>query len=271
MTPMNTGDIKKSAEGILKYINEMCLENRIVFYLAFGTALGAVRHNGFIPWDDDIDIYMTRNEYIKFSDVMKKQSNEQYRLVDIYIDKKYMLPLPKVVDNNTVVEYTNQNNNFNVGVWVDIFVLDNVPENEVERSAFIEQLEKIQAKWYFLQYKRKYDKNNVIGTFKSVVYSTFKTFVSPRIYARKLDILAQKYKDNRSSLVGNMQYSSIRREKTVIPVSLLGKGKKCMFEGNEYNCPERVEDYLCLLYSDYMTLPPIEKRSSKHSTKAYFR
>ena len=122
-------EIKKIEISILDYIASVCEENNIGYYLAYGTLLGAIRHHGFIPWDDDIDIYMLREDYMKFIEIAKEHIHHRYKLLSIYNDDDYYYEFAKVVDSNTKLKINNVKQIKKEGVWVDIFPLDNVPKH----------------------------------------------------------------------------------------------------------------------------------------------
>ena len=132
-------NIKLVQEKILetmKYIDKLCRENNIEYYIMGGTALGAVRHGGFIPWDDDLDIFMTPNEYQKFKAVFEKEQSEKFVLQEWKTTKKY-LEYAKVRMNGTtfIEESLKDRKDMHHGIYVDIMILHKVPD-----SKFIQKL-----------------------------------------------------------------------------------------------------------------------------------
>ena len=115
----------------LKYLDKICKENNIEYYLAFGTLLGAVRHKGFIPWDDDIDIAMTGENYLKLLEVMKKNENKKYFFQTLETEKNYYLMWSKLRINNTLFAKEEQlANKINHGIFVDVFPLFEYPDKK---------------------------------------------------------------------------------------------------------------------------------------------
>ena len=111
--------------GILQFIKKVCDENQIRYYLAYGTLIGAVRHKGFIPWDDDIDIMMPRKDYKKLLAILNEQQHPYYKLISADTDKRFQVPLPKIVDTRTLlVQDYDIIEPVPLGVYVDIFLMD---------------------------------------------------------------------------------------------------------------------------------------------------
>ncbi len=117
--------IQFEEKQILKAVHEICVNNNIKYYIYGGTLLGAVRHKGFIPWDDDIDILMYRNDYKKFEKIAKKALSKDYFLQNNLTDKGYYQIWPKIRRNGTVLENVSEVNlTMHKGVFIDIFMLD---------------------------------------------------------------------------------------------------------------------------------------------------
>ena len=124
MKKIGLDEIKNRELEILKWIDKTCKENGITYFLAYGTLLGAVRHKGFIPRDDDIDIFMTRENYNKFLDINNKEISKKFSVLSLETEKTYYYPFAKVVDNDTYVDEKKFKKIDKLGVWVDIFPLD---------------------------------------------------------------------------------------------------------------------------------------------------
>ena len=115
-----TGEEVKQVElGILDYINSICKEHKIEYFLDYGTLLGAIRHKGFIPWDDDIDICMTRKNYERFVSVFSKDDKSNYKLLSMETSSSYYYEFGKVVDTRTVLNETETIELPGMGIWVD--------------------------------------------------------------------------------------------------------------------------------------------------------
>jgi lipopolysaccharide cholinephosphotransferase len=127
----NVKDVQKKILEIMKYIDKICRENGIVYYIMGGTALGAVRHGGFIPWDDDLDIFMTPDQYVKFKEVFEQAESEQFILQEWRTTPNY-LEYAKVRMNGTtfIEEVFKDRQDMHQGIYVDIMILHKVPDNQ---------------------------------------------------------------------------------------------------------------------------------------------
>ncbi len=114
---------------MLKYIDEICTSNNLRYYAAYGTLLGTIRHNGFIPWDDDIDLYMPRSEYEKFSELLQNDS-AYYKTISIEENEDYFHPFAKVYDSKTTIIENGIPTKYDMGVYIDIFIIDGLPDNQ---------------------------------------------------------------------------------------------------------------------------------------------
>lgn len=263
-----TREIQAISLNILKEIKHVCDENKILYYLDAGTALGAVRHAGFIPWDDDVDICMTRSEFNRFVDVFDNNSKKYYKLLSLETDAKYSLPLPKVIDTRTKLSQTRQNEVSALGIYVDIFVYDNIPDDlDIRKKAF-EYQNKLQHQWSLFQYK--VTKINGIKSFsRSILQKLLKEFNIQRYYALKLNKYAQTYNKTTTNSIGSMTYVS-QREKEIYSLDWFANGVDMKFEDDHFRVPQDFDSFLKIMYGDYMELPPAEQRVSHHNSKIYW-
>ena len=129
MKQMTTDEIKKVQLDILIYVDKICKDNNIKYSLAYGTLIGAIRHKGFIPWDDDIDIVLKRSEYERLLEVLYKDDNSKYMIFSMK-DEGYFYPYAKVGDLDTIIREKNWPDIQNLGVNIDVFPVDYVPEGK---------------------------------------------------------------------------------------------------------------------------------------------
>ena len=268
MKELSFQDIQKESNSILKFLKEKCEIHNITFFLGFGTALGAVRHKGFIPWDDDVDILMFRKDYERFKEVMRDEKG-RYKLADVEIDNNYFLLMPKVYDTTTYSVWPVSNIPYDYGVWVDIFIIDGISEDKNKQLKLSKKLNKIQDRYNFSIYKLKHYDN--IKTKLHMFLKSWPKLFGPRYFVKRLyKILKKEMVD--SNIVANMIFVPKNdRENFLFKKSIFGDGKLMEFEGELYNVPEKVENYLLMLYGNYMELPPVDQRKSHHSYKLYYR
>ena len=131
-------ELQKIELEILKYIDKVCKENNLTYFLAYGTLIGAIRHKGFIPWDDDVDIQMPRDDYNKLCDILKEE-NGRYKLLDHKEGLGYIYPFAKVIDSNTRLIETGLTETVNMGVYIDIFPIDGTPNDFKKRKKYLKK------------------------------------------------------------------------------------------------------------------------------------
>ena len=229
---------------ILDEIDRICKKHNINYFLMWGTLIGAVRHKGFIPWDDDIDIGMARDDYKKFLKVAKKELCEEYFLHTGLTDKNYELYFAKVRLKNTVFYEENICPTYkNKGIFVDIFPFDFRSKVDSRsrklRTAFSERLRK------YLHLKSR---NAKLGKLK--IFNLF----PKKLVVRLRDFTMQGKGEYLDSL-------NRRFEKSDFLPTINAK-----FENKEYPIPRLYDKVLTRLYGNYMELPPIEQRVT-HSPK----
>ena len=252
----------------LKFIKSICEDNQITYYLSCGTLLGAVRHKGFIPWDDDVDISMNRDNFEKFQKVMNEKPDDQYELLFIETNKDYSLPLAKIIDKRTYVKQLRQMESRPLGIWVDIFIMDEVPDDYEIRKKFYKKLALLERIWTFSQYKGVENKAGVKSVVKKILKKAMHNIGAPRLLALIMNRYAQKYRGSGSLLYGDAIYSP-DREANTFKKEYYAKTIMWEFEGEKYSIPWKYDEYLTEGYGDYMTLPPENEQVSNHSIIAY--
>lgn len=256
-------DIKKLKEielEIFRHFIEICNENSLRYFVVGGTALGAVRHKGFIPWDDDIDVALPRGDYEKFLIAAQKSLPSNMFLQTYITDKNYPNPFAKLRQSDTAfIEKSTSKIKMNHGVYVDIFPLDGY-----SRSG-------IRGKWLGL--KEKILKISVASVFISgnISKNKFRAIVKRaiarllpdyRASVRRLDTMYKKIPYEDAEIIVN--FCGAWAEKEIMPKAYFGDGIEGEFEGIKVVLPAKTHEYLTALYGDYMTLPPEEERVGHH-------
>ena len=257
-------EMKKIEVQILDEIVQICNRNNIEYYLAYGTLLGAVRHKGFIPWDDDIDISIERKMWEKFVSAYTKEANPRYKLLSIETSTKYCSPLAKVIDSSTVlIEDYYFVEKESLGVYVDVFVLDSIPDDPKARRRYLSEMKTLKRLW-LLSDRAWIFKHGM--RFKDVIYNIISRplrLIGPRYFLKKYNRLASKFSQIDTKQVSAVMYGPYGARE-IIDRSLFSGGSTVIFEGKEYMAPNDPDAYLTLLYGDYMQLPPEEKRVTHH-------
>ena len=243
---------------IMDEVHRLCEENGIAYYLIAGSALGAVRHGGFIPWDFDIDIGMRRADYDRFREVCLTGLSERFSYRD---HTNADLPAPHALiclrGTRLVCCYDKFNpGRENLGIYMDIFPLDGAPSDPVLQERHKKDIARSKKALYRKRafcYSRAPLKNFLKRAVGRLMFYT-----SPRKCSDALDGVLRRYGEA-CDLLGSFT-SPYRYEKECMPAAVYGRPRKISFEGREFYVPERVEDYLTRLYGDYMQLPPEEDR-----------
>jgi len=254
--------IKEIELDILYEIDRICKEHNISYSLAAGTLLGAVRHQGFIPWDDDIDIMMVREQYEKFISVARDHMCEKFFVVDYRYDDYYAFPFAKVMARNTVFkEKTNLNCKAPCGVFVDIFPLDPTSKILKERVKQYKKAQTIksrllcQSNYNFEQKKIK----NMVWNIRKICYSLFSHDLFVKQFEKCKDIYKSSGSDYYISLCG-----TIGAEKASIPKEWLENYTEIQFENNLYPVISHYKELLNKYYGNYMLLPPKGQQIAHH-------
>lgn len=242
-------------------VKRICLKYNIKFFLIGGSLLGAVRHHGFIPWDDDMDIGMLRKDYEKFISICKEELHEEYFLQTFETDNSYTHPFAKIRINNTsLIEDYSINSKQHNGIYLDIFPYDNMPDN-----VFLQKVHYLlfkSFKWCAMG-KSDYSFTEVKKRRFSNFMKNALFFISKNKAMKKcIDICKMFNKKNCANVInmcGAYKYNEYA------PVSSFNKLVKINFEGIDFFAPNNYDELLTNMYGDYMKLPPIEQRGKQHS------
>lgn len=258
----------------MKHIHSICEANHIQYYLIAGSILGAVRHGGFIPWDDDIDIALMRDEYERFKVIFTEQcDNSKYFLQHYDSDPEFRPALMRVCIKNTILDIPEtMSHHFCHNTYLDVFPLDNVPDEETKREDNEIEIQKyrkrINRSYYY------YNPNNrglryVRELVKIVLVWSNKLIYSPRKQREKLLAAMKRYDNVTTKCVCSMA-SGYSYKKQTMPRFYYGIPKLINFEDTLFYGPSETELYLKHLYGDdYMT--PRNKFKNGHAHDVYIK
>lgn len=266
-------DVSKRQLEILKFIDSTCKENNIEYSLIGGSLLGAIRHKGFIPWDDDIDVMLTRDNYNTLMEVMMKANDPRFTLV-YYKNMKSYMPFTKLCDNDTLIESKTENLNRGTGIFVDIFPYDCLPNESKERKKF---RKRILNKWRHLSASKKGKFDYATAGTKILFLAKIILFLPLHLIflgkeeelAVKLDNAMQAYKNCESNYMGYIL--SRYMEKEVFPREVFEEYEDTQFENLKVRKIKNHDAYLTQLFGDYMVLPPENQRETHDYYKFYWK
>ncbi len=262
---IDVDEMKQIQLNILVDVAKFCDEHNIRYFLGYGTMLGAVRHKGFIPWDDDIDILMPRPDYNRF---VREYHNSVYSVCCWNKDHNFLCTYAKVEDVRTRLE---ENGNFGreIGINIDVFPVDGLPASE---KAINRTVRKIKALWGMVVCATVKDisKRTLLRKVEITLVRIFYKIFHLQSYFTGLTIRkAQKYPFDNSDKVATLVWGYGNRE--VILHNTASEYIKADFEGYQFNIPKDYEDYLVHIYGDYMKLPPEEERVYRHQVVTWWK
>lgn len=243
---------------IAKTITEFCERNQIAYFLSSGSLLGAVRHEGFIPWDDDMDLYMLRDDYTKFCETFA-DNTLQLRYCE---NGTLYAPFAKVCNPKIKVERDVVNGSDNSMLWVDIFPLDGIPKPGLRQKVYFARIRYMERMIYMSRATKTHGsfiKKLIWRIFHSYFYNKDEEFSGE--LARKISSYRRGFSASKTGYVCSPGYA--------YPYEIFKHRKKYKFEDTEFFSVEDFDSYLSTVYGEYMKMPPVEKRGG-HSMKAYY-
>lgn len=268
MREITIDELKTLQVDILEAVHQFCQENNISYGLAYGTLIGGIRHHGYIPWDEDIDILMPRPDYNRFLQSFNGKVNN-YKVMAPEINPNYYAPYANVYDERTIlIEGGVKHRGIEIGIKIDIFPIDGVPESCDDYNEIMKKM-----LWYNSILRTKRRKLSTIKGLKPLIrhfyyllkYSSYdyqdiqKSIME---LCKSCDYATSKYVDHFSFPFYPYKRFQKKDIDSFIPVD---------YEGHCFMCPVGYDDYLKNIYGDYMQLPPEEKRFPHHGFTAYWK
>jgi len=267
MKKLTMPEVQKKAVDILVYIDKICRKNNLKYSIFYGSLIGVERHKGFIPWDDDIDIVMTRSDYNTLMHILKEDT--KYTLLSFETRAHYRYPFAKLVDSNTVAKSKQYfgGEDPDLGVFVDIFPIDGIPETINERL----ELRKITEGYRLnlmdtlgLCYARSFNLIKAIGKLflRYPYHHKLLKEGDDGYWREKYQEIAQSIRFGETSKCGYIEW--IHMNWGVFPTDWFLEYEDVEFEGHTVMAIKNRKDFLHLRYEDYMTMPPENERITHH-------
>ncbi|MBQ9097610.1 MAG: LicD family protein [Clostridia bacterium] len=266
MRELSFEEIKKYELDILKEVAEFCDKNNLRYFLAFGTLIGAVRHKGFIPWDDDIDIQMPREDYNKFIQTFE---SENYKLVQPY-DKQAKHTIAKVIDKRTlkIEKSIKYKKGEELGIDVDIFPIDGQPYEEKEFLKYFNKKHLLYKMFSYIVIDVK--AYSIRGKLAFGIPILISKCIGKNLIMKRIDKISARYPYEENDYVGSTSSLYEGVENRTLKQWYDGTAE-VDFEGYKFKAPVGYCEILTQLYGNYMQLPPEEQRVTHHSNHCYLK
>ena len=261
----DVNEIQQMELGIMEYIHEVCQKIGVKYFLAYGSLIGAVRHQGFIPWDDDMDICMLREDYEKLQDYLIANPDERYEVMSYKNNFNYVYPFMKVQDNHTYLLEEDVRIDSNMGIYVDIFPVDGYEDDVQFKNKMTKLIKKRQLSCY--TFKGITNTKSVLNSLLRYVSVIIFYFTNTNKYVAQIEELAKSRKVSDYEQVDYLIYKDMN--KPVWRREWLEQVTTGTFEGKEFTIPKNYHEILTSDYGDYMQLPPVEQRVSHHDFKLW--
>ncbi|MCQ2800506.1 MAG: LicD family protein [Bacilli bacterium] len=252
---------------VLKAFIRVCDKHNLEYFLVYGTALGAIRHKGFIPWDDDIDVGMPRKDYEKYIQLQSEYEGTPYFIQTYKSDPCYIYSYAKLRDSSTTfLENAFKNHRINHGVFIDIFPIDGMSREVGDREKIGKKNKFVWRQVYFSYlgalrrkvHKRTFFKD--IGL--NIVAGLFYVFDIAHYRNKRVDKFAKRIPLEEAKMAGIMFGFTWRIN--CMDADIFRETIKVPFEDIEVKVPKQYDKYLTNLYKDYMKFPPIEQQVGHH-------
>lgn len=253
---------------------DFCEKNHLRYYFTGGALIGVLRHKGFIPWDDDIDVGMPRKDFDRFHDLLKEKMPDGFGICNRYTDSDWHFAMSQFIDLESEIEIHLAENPRKAHIWIDVFPLDGLPNNKVLRWFRVKNILFYRYMIQIANIATQVDMNRNRPMLERMVLSVCKIIpigklINTNKTINKLEKILRRSDFDISEWCGNMlgRY----REREVVKREWFGTPKKGIFEGQEVNIPENSDAIQRSLYGDYMKLPPEKDRVAHNVTIFKYR
>lgn len=268
-------EIQKNSLEVLIQFDKICREQGISYCLAYGTLIGAIRHAGFIPWDDDIDVWMPRKDFEAFKSFCLQNEEQMwpYKFCCRENTQNYTYYIPRFCNQEyQYVSLNDKHKNPEIGIFIDIYPLDNYGASKEKGIELAKRISRIN--WKYAAYVDPKSDRGGFHNFTKYGIHFFMRIIYGKNYClrteEKINILLSKYTSKNDKMVGVPTWEPegyyIR-----YPKELFAENVECRFEGNMFFIPKGYDEILRMSYGDYMKLPPEEEQKPSHNYKIYKR
>ncbi len=272
-TPLTLQELQQVELSIMQAFHEFCEKHGLRYYLGGGTAIGAVRHQGFIPWDDDIDICMPRPDYEKFLSLCSDgKLTDTYALNNRRLDPSCPFAITRIYDTRTEVTFSNFRLPYTIGCWIDIFCLDGVSSDPRQQEKQFKKMRTVMDLTITCLTKfggKRRSKLHTVLQYGLLPALPFIRLVGAKRYLDQNEKLCRMYDYDDSEYVaviaGRAGMGEIMKKADMDPAILTP------FEDKEFYLMKNYHQYLTGLYGDYMKLPPESERVSRHEINVYWK
>ena len=264
-------ELKKIELDVLVEVHKVCMEQGFRYSLAGGTLIGAIRHGGFIPWDDDIDIFMPRPDYNRFIEYCINNETA-FKLISTETDEKYAYVFAKAVNpNTTIIEGGGNRSNVDMGVYVDIFPIDGLAD-DIESAKKQFNKHRFRREMLIAYNWKRYFRSKT----RSIIYEPIRLgfyvlsrFANPHKLIAKIQKQFPEGDFDKYAFSGSV--GGAYRTKEILPREVYSEYTDIQFEGKTFRTIKNYEAYLTTIYGDYMKLPPVENQVSHHMFEAFWK
>lgn len=262
----------KKTIDVFRYYMQICKEYNLKWYCGCGTVIGAIRHKGMIPWDDDIDVCMPREEYDKFIEICRKLESNDFELVTPDSDSSYNAFHARLMDKNSTILFWRRYPVV-LGIYIDIFPMDGIGSDKKKAEEHYRKYLKnyfcfreCHAHFSLENIKYYLTHNQKKRAFSSILFSFNRKWFRD-YYLRQIKKIAKTYSWNESKYI--LTYSPGWGEKEIYLKEWVEETTLTEFEGMQVPVPAKYDEYLRYFYNDYMKLPPVEERNQRHKIDYY--
>lgn len=249
---LQMNEIREMQIELMRYVRDTCERNGLRYYMCGGTLLGAVRHKGYIPWDDDVDLAMPMPDYLRFIKIVKEQ--KKYLSLNIYdYPDDYYNFFMRLVNQDTYMKNWEYPFLMSSGVSIDIFPLFGLPSQQKERSFFYKTIRLLNERF--------------ISTYIENDKDTQELIASRHVLQKQIEEMMEQYPFDKCEWIGNVL--SKYREKEIMPGTIYQDSVKLEFENDEFAAAGGYRDYLSRMFGDYMKLPAKVDQMNTHDYNAY--